>query len=70
MITVAKVLLALVPLARRVADAMDADSQGGKAITEEEWLDIVLGSTPRTLRRLGKVAQGKALNRSEEEETA
>ena len=38
---------------------MRKDSPGGKKITEEEWIAIVFGETPRILRRLGKVADGK-----------
>lgn len=58
LITTARILLAFIPLAKRTAQAMHKDSPGGKAITEEEWLAIVFGETPRTLRRLKKVAEG------------
>lgn len=57
-VTITRILLALLPLARRLADAMKKGSDGGKKITEEEWLAIVFGSTPRVLRRLGKIADG------------
>lgn len=57
-VTVARILLALVPLAKRIAEAMRKDSPGGKRITESELLAIFLGETPRTLRRLERVAEG------------
>lgn len=57
-VTITKILLALIPLAKRLAEAMRKDSDGGKKITEAELLAIVFGETPRILRRLGKVADG------------
>lgn len=53
-----KIILALMPLVKRLAAALAPTSDGGKKITEEEWLTIVFGTTPRVLKRLGKVADG------------
>ncbi len=52
---VAKVLGALIPIAKGVAKAMRADSPGGKKITEDEWLSIVLNRTPVVLKRLNEL---------------
>lgn len=61
LISIARILSALVPIAKRVAEALQKDSDGGKKITEEEWIGIVLGETPRVLRRLEKVANGEGV---------
>lgn len=48
-----KVLTILIPLATRIVKATRKDSPGGKKITKEELLEIVLGELDGVHDRLG-----------------
>jgi len=56
-ITVAKILIALVPLAVRIGKAMRKDSPGGKKITPQEWLTILLDEADPTLERVNALVR-------------
>lgn len=56
-ITVAKILVAFVPMAVRVGQAMRKDSPGGKKITAEEWLTILLDEADPTLERVNALVK-------------
>lgn len=56
-VTTAKILAALVPMATRIGKAMKKNSPGGKRITSQEWLTIWLEEADDAFKKVNELVE-------------